>query len=171
MGASAGGIKIMVDTLLDVSIFQQGLIKYDLIVHSLLLMINSPETRIYLRHFKDLNRIFSIFTQADGVDRDPRQDILEKLQLQLNLVSKEIVNMIRTNYGLIYIASSPLGLTSLIGALNQPIKDYKKLAILNLFIEIFDVPLYVGGNVYLSSSSPSPGQSQNLLNNYVALLL
>ena len=81
-------------------------------------MINSPDTRVYLRHFKDLNRIFSIFTQADGVDRDPRPEILEKLQLQLNLVSKEIVNMMRTNYGLIYIASSPLGLTSLIGALN-----------------------------------------------------
>lgn len=62
MGASVGGIKIMVDTLLDVSMFQQGIIKYDLIVHSLLLMINSPDTRVYLRHFKDLNRIFSIFT-------------------------------------------------------------------------------------------------------------
>jgi len=171
MGASVGGIKIMVDTLLDVSMFQQGIIRYDLIVHSLLIMINSPDSRVYLRHFKDLNRIFSIFTQADGVEKDPRRDILDKLQLQLNLVSKEIVNMIRTNNGLIYIASSPLGLTSLIGALNQPVKEYKKLAILNLFIEIFDVPLYVGGNIYLSSTSPSPGQSQNLLNNYVALLL
>ena len=52
--------------------------------------------------------------------------------------------MMRTNIGLIYLASSPLGLSSLINALNQPIKDYKKLAILNLFIEIFDVPLNIG---------------------------
>lgn len=77
--------------------------------------------------------------------------------MQLNLVSKAIVNMIRTSHGLIYISSSPLGLASLIGALNQPIKVYKQLAILNLFIEIFEVPLYVGGNIYLSSSSTSPG--------------
>jgi hypothetical protein len=81
-------------------------------------MINSPDSRVYLRHFKDINRIFSIFTQADGVDKDPQKDVLEKLQLQLNLVSKEIVNMMRNNNGLIYITSSPLGLTSLIEALN-----------------------------------------------------
>lgn len=62
MGSSIGGIKIMVDTLLDVSMFQQGIIRYDLIVHTLLLMINSPDQRVYLRHNKDLNRIFSIFT-------------------------------------------------------------------------------------------------------------
>ena len=134
-------------------------------------MINNPDTRIYLREFKDLNRIFSIFTQADGVEKEPRRDILDKLLLQLNFVSKAIVNMIRAQHGLIYIASSPLGLASLIAALNQPIKLYKQLAILNLFIEVCDVPLYVGGNIYLSSTSTAPGQSQNLLNNYVALLL
>ena len=171
MGAGVGGIKIMVDTILDVSLAQQGIIRQDLIVHSLLMMINSPDTRVYLRHFKDLNRLFSVFTQADGVDKDPRKEILDKLLIQLNYVSKAIVNMIRTTHGLIYLASSPLGLASLIGALNQPIKLYKQLAILNLFIEIFDVPLYVGGNIYLSSTSTGPGQSQNLLNNYVALLL
>ena len=60
------------------------------------MMINNPKTRVYLRHFKDLNRLFSVFTQADVVDKDPRRDILEKLLLQLNFVSKAIVNMIRT---------------------------------------------------------------------------
>mmetsp|Transcript_35775 Transcript_35775/g.54789 ORF Transcript_35775/g.54789 Transcript_35775/m.54789 type:complete len:169 (+) Transcript_35775:768-1274(+) len=159
LGANVGGVKIMIDTLLDVNLSQQGLVRQDLIVHSILMMINNPDSRIYLRMFKDLNRIFSIFTQADGVDKEPKKDIMDKLQLQLSIVSKAIVNMIRTNNGLIYITSSPLGLASLIGALNQPIKPYKQLAILNLFIEIFDVPLYIGGNIYLSSSSTSPGQS------------
>jgi len=46
------------------------------------------------------------------------------------------------------MASSPLGLASLIAALNQPIKDYKKISILNLFIEVFEVPLYVRGNIF-----------------------
>lgn len=79
MGSSIGGVKIMVDTILDVSLAQQGLIRQDLIVHSLVIMINNPDTRVYLRHFTDLNRIFSIFTQADGVEKDPRRDILDKL--------------------------------------------------------------------------------------------
>ena len=69
----------MVDTILDVNLAQQGIIRQDLIVHSLLLMINNPATRIYLRNFVDLNRIFSVFTQADGVEKDPRKDILDKL--------------------------------------------------------------------------------------------
>ena len=43
------------------------------------MMINNPDTRVHLRHFKDLNRIFSIYTQADGVEKDPRKDILDKL--------------------------------------------------------------------------------------------
>mgnify|MGYP002631520452 CR=1 FL=1 len=123
------------------------------------MMINNPDTRVHLRHFKDLNRIFSIYTQADGVEKDPQKNILDKLQTQLNIVTKAILNMMRTIHGLIYISSSPLGLASLISALNQPIKMYKQLAILNLFIEIFDVPLYVGGNIYLSTSSSSLGQS------------
>jgi len=118
MGAHVGGVKIMVDTLLDVNLAQQGVIRQDLVVHSILMMINSPTSRVYLRLFKDLNRIFSIFTQADGVDKDPKPEILDKLQQQLNIVSKAIVNMIRTNNGLIYITSTPLGLASLIGALN-----------------------------------------------------
>ena len=52
----------MVDTLLDVNLAQTGMVRQDLIVHSLLILINLPETRVYLRDFKDLNRIFSIFT-------------------------------------------------------------------------------------------------------------
>lgn len=80
MGANVGGIKIMIDSLLDVSLAQQQIARQDLIVHSILMLINKPETRCYLRMFKDLNRIFSIFTQADGVEKDPKKEILEKLQ-------------------------------------------------------------------------------------------
>ena len=115
-----------------------------------------------MRHFTDLNRILHVFTSADGTDKELPKAAVEKLLLKLQLVSKEVVNMMRTNMGLLYMASSPLGLRSLITALNQPIKDYKKLAILNLFIEIFDVPLNIG---------TGPQSTHNLLNNYVALLL
>jgi len=84
--------------------------------------------------------------------------------------------MMRSWQGVIYLTSSQLGLGSLVEALNQPIRLYKKTAILDIFIEIFNVPIFIGG----SDSNPSAGgymltggmgQSDNLLNNYVALLL
>ena len=79
MGSSVGGIKIMVNALLDVQLFQSGLIRYDLIMHSIMLLVNAPETRCYLRHFKDLNRILHVFTQPDGTDKDPPKIAIDKL--------------------------------------------------------------------------------------------
>jgi hypothetical protein len=46
--------------------------------------------------------------------------------------------------------------------------------ILDIFIEIFNVPIYLGSNENngaYSSQPGGPGQGDNLLNNYVALLL
>jgi hypothetical protein len=43
-----------------------------------LLLLNEPKTRIYFRSFQDLNKIFSIFTSVEGVERDPKKDILDK---------------------------------------------------------------------------------------------
>ena len=45
--------------------------------------------------------------------------------------------MMRSWQGVIYLTSSPLGLQSLVEALNQPIRLYKKTAILDIFIQIF----------------------------------
>ena len=77
---------------------------------------------------------------------------------------------------MIYLTSSPLGLHSLVEALNQPIRLYKKTAILDIFIQIFNVPIFIGGSDPTSSSggymlTGGTGKSDNLLNNYVALLL
>ena len=79
MGSSVGGIKIMVNSLLDVQLFQSGIVRYDLIMHSILILVNAPETRCYLRHFTDLNRILHVFTQADGTDKEPPKAALDKL--------------------------------------------------------------------------------------------
>mmetsp|Transcript_34160 Transcript_34160/g.24680 ORF Transcript_34160/g.24680 Transcript_34160/m.24680 type:complete len:88 (+) Transcript_34160:732-995(+) len=76
IGAHVGGIKLLIDSLLDTSL--QGF-RYDRISHALVLLINDPNIRIYFRHFIDLNRIFSIFTQPDGIDKDPKKDALDKL--------------------------------------------------------------------------------------------
>ena len=59
--------------------------------------------------------------------------------------------------------------------MNQPIRLYKKQAILDIFIEIFNVPIFLGASETNANSggymSGCMGQSDNLLNNYVALLL
>ena len=102
--------------------------------------------------------------------------MLEKIQHQQKLAQNAIVNMMRSWQGVIYLTSSPLGLKSLVEALNQPIREYKKIAIMDIFIEIFNVPIFIGGSDATSSSggymlSGGNGKSDNLLNNYVALLL
>jgi len=94
----------------------------------------------------------------------------------MKLAQNAIVNMMRSWQGVIYLTSSPLGLQSLVEALNQPIRLYKKTAILDIFIQIFNVPIFIGGSDPTSSSggymlTGGTGKSDNLLNNYVALLL
>jgi hypothetical protein len=97
----------------------------------------------------------------------------------MNLASKSIVNIIRNWTGIIYLASSPLGLESLVNSLTQPLRDFRKLAILDTFIDIFNIPIYiagtdispVGGNNSVCLSTNVVNFNENLLNNYVALLL
>ena len=71
-----GAVRLIIESLLDISL--QG-IRYDLISSTVLILLNDPKTRIYFRHFQDLNRIFRIFTTVDGVNKEPKKDILEKI--------------------------------------------------------------------------------------------
>lgn len=114
VAANVGATKLLIESLTDLSL--QG-IRYDLISSTLLLLINDPKTRIYFRHFQDLNKIFSVFTTVDGVDKDPKKEILDKILAQMSLASKAIVNIMRNWNGVIYLTSSTLGLQSLVNAL------------------------------------------------------
>jgi hypothetical protein len=110
-----GANRLIIDSLLDLSL--QG-IRYDLISQTVLILLNDPKTRVYFRPFQDLNsKIFSIFTTVDGVSKEPKKDVLEKIQQQMALASKAIVNIMRNWNGVIYLTASPLGLPSLINAL------------------------------------------------------
>lgn len=51
-----------------------------MISSTILILLNDPKTRIYFRHFQDLDKIFSIFTTVDGVSKEPKKDVLEKIQ-------------------------------------------------------------------------------------------
>ena len=96
----------------------------------------------------------------------------------MNLASKSIVNIMRNWNGVIYLTSSPLGLESLVNSLTQPIHMYKKLSILDTFVDIFNIPIYIAssdinsiGSSSVCLSSNIVNFNENLLNNYVALLL
>lgn len=77
MSANVGALKLLIDSLIDLSL--QG-IRYDLISNTLLLLLNDPSSRVAMRQGgMDLTRILHIFTQVDGVDKDPKKDVLDKL--------------------------------------------------------------------------------------------
>ena len=45
-----------------------------------MLLINDPKIRVFFRPAVELNKIFAIFTRADGVDKDPKRQILDKIE-------------------------------------------------------------------------------------------
>ena len=61
-----------------------------------MMLINDPKIRIYFRPVVDLNKIFSIFTRPDGVDKDPQKAVLDKIEQQMKLAQNAIVNMMRS---------------------------------------------------------------------------
>jgi|LauGreDrversion4_2_1035121.scaffolds.fasta_scaffold225481_2 rapamycin-insensitive companion of mTOR len=87
-----------------------------------MLLINNPKIRTYFRPQVDLKKIFSIFTRADGTDTETKKPQAERIEAQMKLAQRAIVSMMRSWQGVIYFTSSKLGLSSLVEALNQPIK-------------------------------------------------
>ena len=75
VASQIGAFKQLIDSLIDLTL--DGY-RYDRISHALVLLINDPSIRVYFRPVVDLNRIFSIFTRPDGVDKDPHKQVLEK---------------------------------------------------------------------------------------------
>ena len=75
--AQVGGFKQLIESVIDPSL--EGY-RYDRISHALMLLINDPRIRIFFRPVVDLNRIFSLFTRPDGVNKDPHSALLEKIQ-------------------------------------------------------------------------------------------
>ena len=72
----------MIDSLLDLTLTG---IRYDMISATLLILVNDPKTRVYFRGFNDLNRIFAIFTQVDGVDKEPKKEVLDRIIATMGL--------------------------------------------------------------------------------------
>ena len=105
--AHVGAIKECIERLTDLTL--DGY-RYEKISHALMLLINDPKIRVYFRPVVDLNKIFAIFTRPDGVDKDPKRPILDKIEKEQKLAQNAIVNMLRSWQGVIYLTSSKLGL-------------------------------------------------------------
>lgn len=82
VSAQVGAMRQLIESLIDLTL--DGY-RYDKISHALMMLINDPKIRIYFRPVVDLNKIFSIFTRPDGVDKDPEKKVLEKIEQQMKL--------------------------------------------------------------------------------------
>ena len=129
-----GGFKIIIDSLIDLSADK---IRYDYLISSILNVINTPENRRSFRDWTELTRIFSIFTVAEVNKKEIDEKTLSMMESKYFMAKQVIVAMIRHWTGLLYLASDSTGIKSLVESLEQPILEVKKIAILDLFIEIF----------------------------------
>ena len=77
ISAYLGAIKELIERLLDLTL--DGY-RYERISHALMLLINDPKIRVYFRPVVDLNKIFAILTRPDGIDKDPKRDVLDKIE-------------------------------------------------------------------------------------------
>jgi hypothetical protein len=75
VAAQVGGIKLLIDCLLDLTL--EGY-RYETISQNLMLLINNPKIRCYFRPSVDLNKIFSIFTRPDGTDNEAKKPMVER---------------------------------------------------------------------------------------------
>ena len=166
-----GGFKILVDSLIDLSTDK---IRYDYLINSLLNVINTPANRRSFRDVTELTRIFSIFTMAEVNKKDIDPQTLIMMNNKYMMAKQVIVAMVRHWTGLLYLASDPTGIKSLVEALGQPILEVKKIAILDLFIEIFSQKVD-DGSFSLHKSNSNSGHDKYkvciLVSNYMSLVL
>lgn len=146
--AWSGGFRILINSILNPKV-EETIVKNTVL--TLLYLLNSKETRQYLKKEKELSRIFAIFTD---IEQDIRESELDSMIL---LAKKVLIMMSRSWVGLIFLASG--GLRQIIENLCLPIKPKLKEAILEVIEEII--------NIRVDSSQKSKG----LLKNYLAMLL
>lgn len=146
--AWSGGFRILISSILNPKV-EETIIKNTVL--TLLYLLNTKETRQYLKKEKELSRIFAIFTD---IEQDLRESELDSMIL---LAKKVLIMMSRSWVGLIFLASG--GLRQIIENLCLPIKPKLKEAILEAIEEII--------NIRVDSSQKSKG----LLKNYLAMLL
>ena len=100
-------MKVLTETLTSVSLHG---IRLEPIVQAMLVLINEPQNRGYFRNF------FSVFTTVDGGAKLDKEQ-MERQQMVMNMASKSIIAMMRSWVGIIYLASSELGIKSLVQSL------------------------------------------------------
>ena len=166
-----GGFKIIIDSLIDLSADK---IRYDYLISSILNVINTPENRRSFRDWTELTRIFSIFTVAEVNKKEIDEKTLSMMESKYFMAKQVILAMIRHWTGLLYLAADPTGIKSLVEALTQPILEVKKVAILDLFIEIFSQKIDNDPAAMMKSQDSILSYKQKigtLVSNYMSFVL
>jgi len=109
-----GGFKLIIDSLIDLSADK---IRYDYLISSILNVINTPENRKSFRDCTELTRIFSIFTVAEVNKKELDDKTLAMMENKYLMARQVIVAMVHHWIGLLYLASDPAGLKSLVESL------------------------------------------------------
>lgn len=106
---------------------------------------------MFLKREKEISRLLAVFTDQDSGLRE------NELEAQIKLARRALVLMSRSWVGLIFLASG--GLKEVIDNLRQPIKLVIKEGILDTVTDMLNIPI------------ETSAKTQNLLNNYLAMLL
>ena len=146
--ALSGGFKVLIKNVLDLKCSRH---MSENIILTLLYLLNEEKTRKYLKGEKEMFRILAPFTEHDSGLRD------SELEPMIELARRALVMMSRSWVGLIFLASS--GLREVIDNLRQPIKPLIKEGILVTITDMLSVPI------------ETSAKQNNLLNNYLAMLL
>ena len=163
--AWSGGLSILIGSVIDPACADIS----ESIVLTLLYLINDPRTRAYLRAYIDINRLFAIFTENRGNERDLKKESLARLETQLELGKRAIVTLMKNWSGLIYITADSNGLRSLVQALNQPTMVVVKKAIFSIFFDIFNINMSYDED--RTKGSLKSMNSDNLLNTYMIMII
>lgn len=142
-----GGIKVLTNSLSD------GQIQLETHINTILTIIfllNSPETRVYLTNYSEVIKIFAIFTNTDNIYGE------NEFNCMLALSKQVIKTMCRSWVGLFFLASK--GFKSIFQCLVLPSDVKIKVAIIEILEELLNLPIETAKN------------RQILLKNYVALL-
>jgi hypothetical protein len=108
-------------------------------------------------------------------NKENDQKTLTMMENKYIMAKQVIVAMVRHWTGLLYLASDPTGIKSLVEALTQPILEVKKVAILDLFIEIFSQKIDNDPSALMYSTSEFMSSQKfkigTLVSNYMSFVL
>ncbi|GAN00739.1 cytosolic regulator pianissimo [Mucor ambiguus] len=132
----SGGLRVLIQALID---GQQGI--SEVLVQSVLYVLDTPDTRCYLRPGVELETIIAPFTESNkGANYEER----------LKNSAKMVTTLIKSWAGLFYMSANNMrAARSVVQALRMPVPETQKL-VLDMFFDVFRVKLPKDHHSFLS---------------------